>query len=66
MTTTKPSFGERARKMREASEALRTHANAVRDDASMLMGIAETIMSEVIEMEASAKRFAEKRQKARR
>ena len=66
MTTTKPSFGERAGKMREAAEALRTHANAVRDDASMLMGIAETVMGEAIEMEASAKRFAEKRQKARR
>ena len=66
MTATKPSFGERARKLREAAEALRKHANAVRDDASMLLGIAEAVMSEVIEMEASAKRFAEKRQKARR
>ena len=64
--TTKPTFGERAGKLREAAEALRKHASAVRDDAGMLMCIAETVMDEVLEREASAKRFAEKRQKARR
>lgn len=61
MQTQKLSFGQRAQNLREASDALRKHANAVREDASMLMGIAETVMSEVLLMEASAKRFAEKR-----
>jgi hypothetical protein len=68
MPTQKQPFGQRASKLREAAEALRVHANAVRDDASMFAGIAETVMSEVLLMEASAKRFAEKRSttKARR
>ena len=67
MPTQKPSFGQRAQKLRGVAEALRQHANAVRDDATMLMGMSETVMSEVLLMEASAQRFAEKRTtKARR
>ena len=60
METKKLSFGQRAHNLRGVAEALRQHANAVRDDANMLMGMSETVMSEVLLMEASAKRFAEK------
>lgn len=52
--------------MRESAEALRTFSRTMHEDADKLMGIAETVMSEALEMEASAKRFADRRPQARR
>ena len=67
MQTKNQTFGQRATKMRETAEALRVHADAVREDANMLFGIAETVMNEAILMEANVKKFAERRTtKARR
>jgi len=66
MPKKKPSFGQRAQRMRESAEALRTFSRTMHEDADKLMGIAETVMSEALEMEASAKRFADRRPQARR
>lgn len=67
MQTKTQTFGQRATKMRETAEALRVHADAVREDANMFKAFAETVMTEALLMEANVKKFAERRTtKARR
>ena len=48
-----PSFAQRAADLKAAAELLRTHSRG-------LMVVAETVMNEVLHMEAVAKRFQDR------
>jgi hypothetical protein len=54
----KPTFAERTADLKAAAELLRTHSRA-------LMTVAETVMTEVLHMEAAAQRFQQRGNKRR-
>ena len=51
-----PSFAQRTADLKAAAELLRTHSRG-------LMVVAETVMTEVLHMEAAAQRFQQRGQK---